>query len=137
MQVDRMPTALPIQQAGWALHNTTTTQPTADQSLDTEVQATVFSQQGKTKEAQASAAEVSQATEKVNREFENAGSYLRFRVDKETGQSIVTMYDTTSNEVIRQFPNEQVLNMSKRIESLLNKNGQTQLPKGMMVEGRA
>jgi flagellar protein FlaG len=140
MQVDRMPTALPLQQAGWALHTATTTQTPDEQAIrGVTIPKDLLKVESKdtAKEAKASAAEVSQATEKVNRQFEEAGSYLRFRVDKDTGQSIVTMYDTTSNEVIRQFPNEQVLSMSKRIETLLGKGGQGQLPKGMMVEGRA
>ena len=44
------------------------------------------------------------------------GRGLRFSVDKETGQHIITVIDTESGEVIRQIPPGEVLNFLRQLE---------------------
>ncbi len=43
---------------------------------------------------------------------------LRFRVDDDSGRTIITVLDSETEEVIRQIPPEQVLTLAKNIESL-------------------
>nr|WP_086941119.1 flagellar protein FlaG [Thaumasiovibrio occultus] len=40
---------------------------------------------------------------------------LSFRIDEESGRSIVTVYEVTSGDIVRQIPNEEMLELSKRI----------------------
>ena len=43
---------------------------------------------------------------------------LQFRVDDDSGRTVITVLDSETEEVIRQIPPEQVLTLAKNIESL-------------------
>jgi flagellar protein FlaG len=43
---------------------------------------------------------------------------LRFTIDKETGKTVVRIIDSTTDEVIRQIPSEEVLAISKAIDRM-------------------
>jgi len=43
---------------------------------------------------------------------------LQFRVDDESGRTVITVLDSETEEVIRQIPPEQVLTLARNIESL-------------------
>jgi flagellar protein FlaG len=42
---------------------------------------------------------------------------LAFRIDEESGRSIVTIYDKRSGEIVRQIPDEDILTLSRQIAS--------------------
>lgn len=44
------------------------------------------------------------------------GQALKFSVDEETGQQIITVIDLESGEIIRQIPQDEVLNFSRQLE---------------------
>lgn len=44
------------------------------------------------------------------------GQGLKFSVDEETGQQIITVIDLESGEIIRQIPQDEVLNFSRQLE---------------------
>jgi flagellar protein FlaG len=43
---------------------------------------------------------------------------LRFKVDEDLGVTIIRVVDKRTNELIRQFPPEELLNLSKRLKEL-------------------
>ncbi len=43
---------------------------------------------------------------------------LQFSIDEETGRSIVKVVDSSTNEVIRQFPSEELLAITRSIDRL-------------------
>ncbi|WP_298440437.1 flagellar protein FlaG [uncultured Ferrimonas sp.] len=43
---------------------------------------------------------------------------LSFHVDDDTGRDVVTVKDLNTNEVIRQFPSEEVLDLAARLSDL-------------------
>jgi len=44
---------------------------------------------------------------------------LEFRVDNESGKTVITVRDTETQEVIRQIPSEQLLEISGRLKQLM------------------
>ena len=43
---------------------------------------------------------------------------LQFSIDKESGKTVITVLDSTTEEVIRQIPSEEVLALARNIETL-------------------
>lgn len=80
-----------------------------------------------------------QAFERVVSELQDyvqkAQRNLDFHVDNQTGRVVVKVVDATSDEVIRQIPSEEMLNLSRRIQDFLDQ----QQPewKGMLLELKA
>ena len=48
---------------------------------------------------------------------------LQFSVDKDSGHSIITITDLTTNTVIQQIPSEEALRVSKEIDQYQKKHG--------------
>ncbi len=59
-----------------------------------------------------------QAVEDVETFVQGQARNLAFSVDDETDRSIVTVRDSSSGDVIRQIPSEEVLQLADRIQSL-------------------
>ncbi len=64
-------------------------------------------------------------TEEVKNEIENLQQFnqsinrsLQFKVDEELGVTIVRVIDKETEELIRQFPPEELLNLSRRLKEL-------------------
>ncbi|MDH5446327.1 MAG: flagellar protein FlaG [Gammaproteobacteria bacterium] len=57
---------------------------------------------------------------------------LNFHVDDATGRVVVRVVETSTNKVVRQIPEEEVLALARRLEELLD-----DMPKGMLLEGEA
>ena len=47
---------------------------------------------------------------------------LEFRVDENSGRTVITVRDSETNEIIRQIPNEQFLAVSGRLKALQESN---------------
>jgi flagellar protein FlaG len=66
----------------------------------------------------ASSEEVSKAVEAINKELNVSKVGVEFSVDKEADRTIVKVVDTQTKDVIRQIPNEEVLEISKSLEKI-------------------
>ena len=64
------------------------------------------------------AAQARRAVETINRQLEAAAKNLRFSVDDSTGKTVVRVVDTSTGEVIRQVPSEELLAISRSIDRL-------------------
>ena len=66
--------------------------------------------------AQQSATELREALAYVNRALQQSNKNLEFTVDSDTERPIVKLVDSESGEVIRQFPTEEALAISRAID---------------------
>ena len=57
-----------------------------------------------------------QAVERMNAKMVDGGRGLAFRVDPDLGRPVVTVTNKETGEVIRQIPNEVVIQMARSIE---------------------
>lgn len=62
-------------------------------------------------------AAVRAAARQIDSYLKSVGREVEFRVDDETGMTVVTVRETATGEVIRQIPNEEVLQLARRFES--------------------
>lgn len=60
--------------------------------------------------------EVKQAVEAINHAMRQSNRDLEFQVDSDTRKTVVKMVDTSTGELIRQFPTETTLAISRGIE---------------------
>jgi len=58
--------------------------------------------------------------EQVNSKLSQHGLGLTFSVDENTQSSVVKVIDKTTDEIIKQYPNEDSLKMMKNIQDYLN-----------------
>lgn len=59
-------------------------------------------------------AAVRAAARQIDSYLKSVGREVEFRVDEETGTTVVTVRETATGEVIRQIPNEEVLQLARR-----------------------
>jgi uncharacterized FlaG/YvyC family protein len=55
----------------------------------------------------------------INNMLENLDNFMRFQKDELTGRNIYSLVDGDSNEVIKQFPSEEFLDVSRRLVEYL------------------
>jgi flagellar protein FlaG len=58
---------------------------------------------------------IERAVAKLNDYVQNAERKLEFQVDEESGHTIVRVYDKHSEELIRQIPEEEALELAQRL----------------------
>jgi flagellar protein FlaG len=58
-----------------------------------------------------------QAVSQMNTYAQNLQRSLQFRVDKDSGETVVRVVDPKTDEVIRQIPNEEVLLIANRMRA--------------------
>lgn len=63
----------------------------------------------------------------LNDHMQNLQRNLQFTVDERSGSSVITIRDTETEEVIRQFPSEEILNARSAVEQV----------KGLLIETKA
>lgn len=68
--------------------------------------------------ATASAAQVQQAVEDVRRAVEPVARNLQFSIDEETGKTIVRVVDASTQQVIRQIPAEELLQIARALDRM-------------------
>jgi flagellar protein FlaG len=66
-----------------------------------------------------SADEVAAAVQELNAAMKVVNTNLSFSIDNITKQTVVTVTDENTHEVIRQIPSEEMLKVSERIAELL------------------
>jgi flagellar protein FlaG len=62
--------------------------------------------------------QLDQAVGAVNKALAPVARNLQFSIDDETGRSVVKVVDGSTNEVIRQFPSEELLAITRSIDKL-------------------
>lgn len=65
---------------------------------------------------QPSPAELKNAVETLNKVMQQSNQNLEFSVDADTDKVVVRMVDTSTGQLIRQFPSEETLAISRGIE---------------------
>lgn len=70
------------------------------------------------KEAKSNGVELDDAIAKVESFLKVQNRDLAFTIDENTNRSVVTVKDSTSGDVIRQIPSEEVLKLADRIQEL-------------------
>ncbi len=63
-----------------------------------------------------SAAEVREAARKAQEVLQSKSNSLVFSLDKDSGKTVVKVVDSATDEVIRQFPSEEMLALAKSLE---------------------
>lgn len=58
------------------------------------------------------------AVQTANAYAQSVSSSLQFSLDEDTGRTVVKMIDTATDEVLRQFPSEEMLSISKSIDRM-------------------
>lgn len=66
----------------------------------------------------ASAEEISAALEEVETALRPVAGTLNFSLDDESGQTLVKVVDRETDEVIRQIPSEELMRISKALDTL-------------------
>jgi flagellar protein FlaG len=61
---------------------------------------------------------LSQAVSRLNAHVQNIHRELEFSIDKATGRTIIKVIDSSTKEVIRQLPPEEVLQVARRIAAM-------------------
>ena len=69
-------------------------------------------------ERQASAAELKNAVDGINRTFKQSNRNLEFSVDADTSKSVVKVVDTETGDTIRQFPSKEALAIFSAIDQI-------------------
>lgn len=91
---------------------------------------------GSNEELESNATELDQAVENVAGYVQNIARDINFSVDANTNRPVVTVTDQLSGEVIRQIPNEEMLEISKNLEDAQRRSSD-KVHKGLLFEGDA
>ena len=87
--------------------------------------------QANSAQAMPSAEQVQQAIKTVQQMVQSQASNLQFSVDQTTGKTIVTVVDTTTNQVIRQIPSKEMIAIAHAIDQMQAKG------QGLMMTQKA
>ncbi len=67
--------------------------------------------------AEAKDVEVKEAVSKLNDFAQKTQRDLNFQVDQDSGKTVIKVYDRQSEQLVRQIPNEEALEMAKRLSA--------------------
>ncbi|NOR71179.1 MAG: hypothetical protein GQ532_16015 [Methylomarinum sp.] len=70
--------------------------------------------------AEAETEDLSSAIAKISEHIQNVQRDLVFSVDEESGRNVVTIKDARSDEVIRQYPSEEILSLARNLSEQLD-----------------
>lgn len=85
-------------------------------------QAVEQSRQGETSEQ-----EIKDAVKSVNDFLKPMNNTLQFNIDTDTGKTVIKVVDTSTKEILRQFPSEEMLSIAKAIDKM----------KGLLIQQKA
>ena len=80
-----------------------------------------------TQKTEASREKLEEAVKQVNDFVQPFNNGLQFSLDDDTGKTIVKVIDKATEEVIRQFPSEEMLGIAKAIDTM----------KGLLIQQKA
>ncbi|HKO88579.1 MAG TPA: flagellar protein FlaG [Burkholderiales bacterium] len=61
--------------------------------------------------------DIEAVVEQLNRMMQRMNNSLQFEVDRSTGKTVVRVLDSNTNEILRQFPSEEVLAIARALEN--------------------
>lgn len=67
--------------------------------------------------AEARSVEVKDAVSKLNEYVQKTQRDLDFRLDEDSGKTVISVYDRQSEQLVRQIPDEVALEMAKKLSS--------------------
>jgi len=76
-----------------------------------------------------SSANLQHAVDNINKSLKQSDTNVQFSIDRDTKQNVVKMLDSSTGEVIRQFPSEVTLAISKAIDQ--------QMKRGVLLNQKA
>ena len=82
----------------------------------------------KREQRQFSDEELADFVEEIESSVQNVQRDLRFAVDKNSGDTIIKVIDSQTDEIIRQIPSEEIIEMRQRIQSFTS---------GSLIDGKA
>ncbi|WP_292993797.1 flagellar protein FlaG [Nitrosomonas sp.] len=62
--------------------------------------------------------QIRQAVQNIQSAVDNLAHNLRFSIDEDTGKTIIKVVDTHTDEVIRQFPTEQAIEIARTLDKV-------------------
>lgn len=62
--------------------------------------------------------QIKQAVQEIQEAADILGHNLRFSIDEETGKSIIKVLDAHTDEVIRQFPTEEAIEIARSLDKM-------------------
>jgi len=62
--------------------------------------------------------QIKKALEEANRKMQSLGGSLEFSIDQQTRKTVVRIIDTSTNQLIRQIPSEEMLTIAKSLDRL-------------------
>lgn len=65
--------------------------------------------------AATSAEDVKRAAQKLETFMQSMNRYLEFRVDEDSGRTVVTVKDRNTGEILRQIPSEEVMRLAHNL----------------------
>lgn len=65
--------------------------------------------------AEPSADDVKRAAQQLEAHMQGMNRYLEFRVDEDSGRTVVTVKDKTTGETIRQIPSEEIMRLAHNL----------------------
>ena len=79
--------------------------------------------------------------DEINHQIQDLSQYnqsiertLQFNVDEELGVTVVKVLDKETNELVRQFPQEEILNFSRKLKELNEENMNNTNTKGFFLQ---
>ena len=62
--------------------------------------------------------QIRQAVQKIQEVVDNLAHNLRFSIDEDTGKTIIKVMDARTDEVIRQFPTEEAIEIARTLDKV-------------------
>ncbi len=93
-------------------------------AADLRIASVEFKATGETPE---SAEQVKQAVQKIQGSVDNLAQNLRFSVDEDTGKTIIKVVDAHTDELIRQIPTEEAVEIARTLDKV----------QGLLFNGKA
>lgn len=78
--------------------------------------------------------EIRDQVEALQQFNQNIERTLQFEIDEELGVTIVRVFDKETEELIRQFPPEELLNLSRRLKELNEQNAGAASKTGILLQ---
>lgn len=107
------PAGLPSQ--GASKHATEVATP---QASHTTQNPTVQVQDSKTQDSSNQNSKVTEAIDVANRFMKAISQNLEFSIDDETNKTVVKVVDAATNEVVKQFPSQEMLDIARALDRL-------------------
>ena len=70
------------------------------------------------KAVQPTSAQLKNAVDNLNRAMKQSNSNIEFSIDQDTKQTVIKVVESGTGDVIRQFPSEDVLSISREIDKM-------------------